>query len=531
MKILIVDDDITVHNTIKGLIEKNSLDFEISGNAFNGEEAFEMFKEQSPDIIITDMKMPVSDGLTFMSWVNALEHACKIIVLSGYGDFSYTRPAFLLKAVDYLLKPVNEMDLLDILKKTAQSLLREQPAKDTGSRYSSKGLEMVQEEFLSEITYNDIEDENFIIVKANQQKVVLPEGNYSLIAIKLQSTQQCLINSFNGNLNEFYDYIRAFIHERFTFSKTIVFRQFYRVNEFVIIHTASDNDQIRKCLNEIYHSLKKDMNLTVTAGSSGSFEYLDGMFHAYRQASEALKTTKFNNREFFCTYGDSICSNSEEWREINLLMDCIIENKSIYSYQDLLNRLRYVLSDDYVNNLTMGDMAENISWFIDKVNIILRYREKEDNLHEKIHTIIDRVSKHLEQYNIRRAIQYIDELLVLLPSVLEAYSYTEQQFKEEIKKYIDEHYRNVTLTDISSHFFLNKNYFSTLFKTLTSKTFSDYLLEVRVKKAAYLLKNTNMKIYEVSRAVGYDDSRYFSQVFKKVYDLQPTEYRNSGSNL
>lgn len=212
-------------------------------------------------------------------------------------------------------------------------------------------------------------------------------------------------------------------------------------------------------------------------------------------------------------------------------MDCIIENKSIYSFQDLLNRLRHVLSDDYVDNLTMGDMAENISWFIDKVNTILRYREKEDNLHEKIHTIIDRVSKHLEQYNIRRVIQYIDGLLDLLPCVLEAYSYTEQQFKEEIKKYIDEHYRNVTLTDISSHFFLNKNYFSTLFKTLTSKTFSDYLLEIRVKKAAYLLKNTNMKIYEVSRAVGYDDSRYFSQVFKKVYDVQPTEYRNSGSNL
>lgn len=530
MRILIVDDDITVQGTIKALIEKNTLDFEIIGAAFNGEEAFELYKELAPDIIITDMKMPVIDGLTFMSWINASEHICKVIVLSGYDDFSYTRSAFLMDAVDYLLKPVNEIDLINVLTQTAELVHKQNPNASNDSNYSYKGLAMVQEEFLSEITFNDIDDENSMIVKAHQQKLTLPQDVFSIITIKLQNTQQCLIRKFNGNLNEFYDYIKTLIQNHFDFEGTIIFRQFYKTNEFVIIHTIPYEEKVQTCIKDIYTTLKEELQIISVVGISKQCEYAENIFYAYQQATDAFKNTKLNDNEFMCKYGDPIASNSEEWLEIIKLMDCIIENKSIYNFQDLLLRIQYVFSDEYMQNLTLNDITENVTIFIKKINIIINNDNKSNVNKDKIHTILNSISKHLEQHNIRRVMKYSGSLLPLLPALMEGYSYTEHQFIEEIKEYIEINYKDVTLTDISSHFFLNKNYFSTLFRTLTTKTFSDYLLEVRVAKAAYLLKNTSLKVYEISQHVGYEDSRYFSQVFKKAFDVQPTEYRNSDIN-
>ena len=98
---------------------------------------------------------------------------------------------------------------------------------------------------------------------------------------------------------------------------------------------------------------------------------------------------------------------------------------------------------------------------------------------------------------------------------------------EVVVDYIEKNYASyITLDHVAEKVFLNPVYLSYLFKKVTGVKFSDYLNELRVKKATELLENSTLRIGEISTKVGYKDSRYFSEVFKKRMGLTPNEYRN-----
>ena len=102
-----------------------------------------------------------------------------------------------------------------------------------------------------------------------------------------------------------------------------------------------------------------------------------------------------------------------------------------------------------------------------------------------------------------------------------------KQLVEAIKSYIDANYRSVSLEEIAQRFYLNKNYFCSLFKGVTGESFIEYLTALRMEQAKRLLTESELKTYEIAERVGYGDQRYFSQVFRKHTGLQPTQYRQT----
>lgn len=105
-----------------------------------------------------------------------------------------------------------------------------------------------------------------------------------------------------------------------------------------------------------------------------------------------------------------------------------------------------------------------------------------------------------------------------------------EKILQTIKTYIDEHYATVTLEDLTGQVHMNPNYISRYFKKMTGQNFSDYLIEVRMKKAAGLLDDIRYKAYEVSALVGYSNSVNFTRTFKKYYGMSPREYRKRTAN-
>jgi two-component system response regulator YesN len=95
-----------------------------------------------------------------------------------------------------------------------------------------------------------------------------------------------------------------------------------------------------------------------------------------------------------------------------------------------------------------------------------------------------------------------------------------------IKNYVDEHYKDVTLEDLTNLVHMNPDYISKFFKQKTNQNFSDYLIEVRMKKAALLLDDVRYKTYEISEIVGYSNSFNFTRTFKRYFNMNPREYRN-----
>jgi two-component system response regulator YesN len=97
-------------------------------------------------------------------------------------------------------------------------------------------------------------------------------------------------------------------------------------------------------------------------------------------------------------------------------------------------------------------------------------------------------------------------------------------------QHMENEFQHATLDSLAQKVFMTPSYLSLLFKTSTGKTFIEQLTDIRIDKAKYLLKNTYLKNYEVAESIGYQDSRYFSQIFKKKVGLSPSDYRESASN-
>jgi two-component system response regulator YesN len=125
-KLIIVDDEQAILNGLKNVIDWNSLGFEIAGTYTNGEQALQEVLQNPPDAILTDIKMPVKDGISFIKDVReAGFNNIKVVYLSGYDDFKYAQASTRLGAVDYILKPSNPKDIINIFSKIRNALDQE----------------------------------------------------------------------------------------------------------------------------------------------------------------------------------------------------------------------------------------------------------------------------------------------------------------------------------------------------------------------------------------------------------------------
>ena len=108
IRVLIAEDEPPILRRTRRLIEHIDADFSVAATAGDGEEALEKLRAEHFDVLFTDIRMPVMDGMKLMNTVQKLYPDCSIVVLSGYQDFEYVSTAVRAQAVDYLLKPVAE---------------------------------------------------------------------------------------------------------------------------------------------------------------------------------------------------------------------------------------------------------------------------------------------------------------------------------------------------------------------------------------------------------------------------------------
>lgn len=137
-------------------------------------------------------------------------------------------------------------------------------------------------------------------------------------------------------------------------------------------------------------------------------------------------------------------------------------------------------------------------------------------------------------YQIDDLKKYYLQFFLNLTSLLKERSvYSVDDIIEKIKIYIQRNYqKDLTQEYISYLFYMNRSYLSTLFKAKTGEKFIDYLNNVRINKAKELLEKSDRKMYQIAKAVGYDNVKYFFRIFKKKTGMTPEQYRiQKGSTL
>ncbi len=176
-KMLIVDDEYLVRMGIKETISWKDYEIEIVGEATNGQEGLEQVKKQKPDIIISDIKMPLMDGLEFVKQVKGLKIDCEIIILSGYKDFEYAKNTLENGAYSYLLKPIDNDELVTTVKKSL-AVLKEKREKVNYYSHIEEELPLIRKKIISDLISNNYSGSEEIEEKINLYRIPISKQGY-----------------------------------------------------------------------------------------------------------------------------------------------------------------------------------------------------------------------------------------------------------------------------------------------------------------------------------------------------------------
>lgn len=507
LKILIVDDETPIREWIHFCIQKSPVSYDVVGLASNGQEALEIFNEKLPDIVFTDIKMPLMDGMELLKKIKSQKPSTEIVILTCHSDFEYARQAVKFGAKEYILKTeINDRVIYDLLKKFEESIYATHKLRN--EELNSMHLKM--EAFMRNYILNKQSQANANITEDELRTYNIPVRDGFLFSMALKFPQN-MLKDFTENFTipkaEGIENIFGFTFDKDTFilmgnisGTPSTLLQINKTYEFALLLKKYNSCTIG--LSNIYNGLKK-MRTTIEE----ALKQLDFAFYT-GEGTINRKSTSQDSSQVLLQMNDRIQGMMAEARQKG--MDSIKENiiawfsiaeeKGILSITDLkklcLRILQFTLSQTGLNR--------------DSVNYM-------QSVEEDIADI--QLFGELKKYTVSK----VEQLLNSMRQKESNYSYA----VSKAVRYIRDHYAEaVSLTQVAEYVNLNTDYFCRRFKEETGNNFSNFLTKIRLEKARELLKTTNMKVYEIAECVGYENLSYFSTIFKKYYSVNPFDFRN-----
>lgn len=474
-KLILVDDEIWVLRGLLKTIPWKELGFEVVYHTTDSEKAKENIALLKPDAVITDIRMASLTGLDLLEYASELEERPEFILISAYEEFEYAHKALKLGAFDYLIKPLKKSDMLRVLEKLKNVLDK----KKTGL---TRKLEQQIFEQHGEICAGDL---------FRQEDGEQGEKIYQIFC--------CAKGYFDAN-----SIITVFGH--LPTEKTILLED----ARFLYGIWGVREGEKRELAADFGHAVTENMIFigasAVFGGKEMVYPYLVQAHCAALQflieAPEGITYYKEENRlskkdNIYRTLREAFGAGKGEI--ILHLVQALPEftAKNHYTILDLIGVGNYICI-----NLTGQDDDVFQKMGIESIQVFLeRYKNTEDYIHDLENAVRSSFPESLS-------------------TSVDA---------EDIRKYVDKHYtEKILVGDIAKYFHMDLNYISRLFKKKTGKNLKDYLTEKRMEKVLYLLENTDLKIYEISEASGYQDYFYFTRVFRKFTGFTPSEWRENG---
>lgn len=510
IKILIADDEPLVRAGIKSVIPWESNGFEIIGEAWDGEDAYQKVISLHPDILITDIKMPGMDGITLLKKLRNKNIPIKTIILSCFDDFDFVREGMKYGAHDYILKlSVEPQKLLDILNEIKVDI---QTKESEISLFLNSDLKYL---FIKKLLKQKFLSEEHIKNAIFNMGLNISLRDYKLIQLRTKN----LYSLHNSSEAEAFIYnILDSICKRHPGNEIFLLDN----GDFLIIHSSGNWKLLR---TQISASLKEYANSDVFFGSSERLndytDFKEGMLHS----KEALSSAVFYNENHEITYF-SICpkpiatlTDKQEERLYQALLKNHTE-EALKLCQSFLLKIKediYLLSEcfSYIEKIlaVYDRFAQYFRFSIDSVTL------RQQNIYEYI-------QHQTYFYQWQEAFFEFTEKLTNM--IFHSHALGERNEIFSIKEFIKLNYRdNINLNRLAELVNISPAHLSALFKKETGKNFSSYLTEIRMREAKRLLKNPHAVIFEVAEQTGYANSGYFGKAFKKFYGITPEEYKKA----
>ena len=499
LKLIIVDDEKVIREAISTIIDWKKYDIELRRLCKNGLEAYNAILDESPDIVLTDIRMPHMDCLQLIKNISEMDLDTQFIILSGYGEFEYAKTAMEYGVKHYLLKPCNEHQIVECIQKTAQDCYRKKLSMRMGKNQFFIANSM-QHSVISCIINDTIFQKNGCLddmVKSYEQYMDFYYTPYTLFYVYFleEDARDLFLQGLEQYCRERIPHHT--IHGIYVHCTMILFfkdhaQSYDSFIQFLLKMPLSARHMDLKIESVKYSNLKNLLHTVLDKIRRFSIIYYISDFHAFATCNY-LFFTQESERLYhaFKSTGDP--------EEILHLLGLFTGISDLNFCRQLAVSLLLKISSDNPA-LSATDFTD---WLISL--------NREDNLEQL---------KQLIQEKIKQA-------LAGTPQTNKVSTMTKQ-----IMNYVEEHLQdqNLTLKFIAENeLYMNVNYVSRKFFKDTGVKFSHYLSDVRIKRAKqYLASNEADKIQDIAQLVGYGNNpQYFSHLFKKTVGMTPSAFNRS----
>ncbi len=496
ISVLLVDDEPNVRHGVKMMIPWNELELEVVGEGEDGDDGYEKIMSLDPDIVIADVKMPGMTGIQMIEAAVKNGYSGKCLILSGYSDFTYAKEAMSLGVKQFILKPVDEDELIEALKTVRSEILEERRDKLAMERIS----DLMNEQLIHALLLGDTET----ISKSDMSSYCFRSYDVAVI-------------SFSDDLKmEERNSIQEAVRKRFDGDGTDIATSGLS-GVIVMIFKGWSRQRIMEMLTKF--SREYSGKIFITVGRTVSSP--DRIKDSYHEADMLL-----NNRFQYLHYGvlteDVLGHEESAPPDISEIVD------QIYAYIEINDTEKLDASIEKFRIALCGAnySAEKIK--VTCMTVIMEIRAR------LVKSIGDKKTEQFINDDLINGIGEMSSLFDMIELMKRTlrelscahFERTTKSTMERVVQYIKSNYSSeLRLEMLANIFGYNSAYLGKVFHQYTGENFNNYLDGIRITEAKRLLAQDEYKVYEVAEMVGYTNINYFHNKFKKYVGISPLSYK------
>lgn len=530
-RLMLVDDEPEIRDGLLEIINWAQEGFQIVGVAENGLEALQIAETVTPDLVVTDIRMPFLDGLEMARRMRKTLPTVQFIVLSGYDEFEYARQAVQIQIKDYILKPISSEEFIEVLRRVKAHL-----DEDFAQRGNVRALQahfraslpILRELLLTSLLTGGVSAAE-ALESARQYGLPLACERYAVALLSIGSAEtgdEDLLR--NPDLMRF-----AVINIVSEVLESEAECQVFHFNRLVAVLFLLEGEEtqpfagIPALLDAACQTVKRYLDCDLAAGVSNPCEQLGQLHHAAEQAQSALNQSALLGKNQVLAIADmepdsanqlaaeeialralsnaiKLGDTAEAEKQVHLLMEEV--RRSQATYRDFQVYLMEVLTTLVRTARDMGLDWPGQGEEAASPEAILRCRELEE-----ADALLSALCRRLTE------------------NVQDSRTESGRRLAQRAAEYLQEHYMSsdISLEKVCRHLHISAAYFSTLFKREMKITLHQYLTELRMGKAMTLLTGSDLKTADIAAMVGMGEPSYFSYSFKKFFGISPSQARRN----
>ncbi len=532
-KLIIVDDETNIRQGIAESIPWAEWGFSITGQASNGLEAIRLIKQEKPDVVLSDIRMPKMDGVELMKYLHQNYPEIKIIILSGYNDIEYLNMSIKNRVTEYLLKPTNLEEFRVLFARLRRNLDHEYSQRQEFEKlkkfYEENQLQS-NARFLNRLIKGGFPNREQIGKLFAECGLPLELSQCAVLYLDIDHLEEKLQNQPGLTAQM----LRAEVCRLCGKAPAPMQRVFFLNDSGELIGIVSpgfsggSQKELAMFVETIQSEAKNELSLSLSVGISDWCRDPLALPQFYLQAKICMNQRLFFGSGCILFYRDFHEDASFSYRSLHFDQDRIISGVVSSDPAFLQEELEHFFA------LFKGKMIREYD-VVDRICMEFLFHLSHWTTSFQL---------NLDEFLSSQGIHYTDVnrydtlegkscfLLGILKQLAGRFAASKNSANSKmvftIKKYIDENYlsNKISLEFIADKIHKNPAYVSRLFKSETGDNFSEYVTQKRMEKSQELLLDPSLKVYEIAEKTGYADVSNFIKVFRKYYGISPTEYRS-----